>query len=139
MDMDTDLVLDIDDIEEEIEQTSRTYRIDFENGCIDGMIDGLEAVKQAITKSLSTERFKNLIYSDDYGCEIKDMMMNDDNTDSFTESEIPALIKEALADDDRILSVENFTIYDSSEEKDGLMVSFDVTTIYGNYEAKEVF
>lgn len=139
MDMDTDLVLDIDDIEEEIEQTSRTYRIDFENGCIDGMIDGLEAVKQAITKALSTERFKNLIYSDDYGCEIKDMMMNDDNTDSFTESEIPALIKEALADDDRILSVENFAIYDSSEEKDGLMVSFDVTTIYGNYEAKEVF
>ena len=50
MEMDTDLVLDVEDVEEEAEQTSRTYRIDFENGCIDGMIDGLEAVKQAITK-----------------------------------------------------------------------------------------
>lgn len=136
--MDTELVLDVDDVEEETEQTSRTYRIDFENGCIDGMIDGLDAVKQSIIKVLSTERFKNLIYSENYGCEIKDMMMNDDNTDSFMESEIPALIKEALSDDDRILSVDNFEIYDSDDEKDGLMVTFDVATIYGNFEMKEV-
>lgn len=136
--MDTELVLDVDDVEEETEQTSRTYRIDFENGCIDGMIDGLDAVKQSIIKVLSTERFKNLIYSENYGCEIKDMMMNDDNTDSFMESEIPALIKEALSDDDRILFVDNFEIYDSDDEKDGLMVTFDVTTIYGNFEMKEV-
>lgn len=138
MELDTELVLDVDDVEEETEQTSRTYRIDFENGCIDGMIDGLDAVKQSIIKVLSTERFKNLIYSENYGCEIKDMMMNDDNTDSFMESEIPALIKEALSDDDRILSVDNFEIYDSDDEKDGLMVTFDVATIYGNFEMKEV-
>lgn len=96
MDMDTSLVLDVEDVEEEVEQTSRTYRIDFENGCIDGMIDELDAVKQAITKVMLTERFKNLIYSEEYGSEIKDMLMNADNTDAFTESETPALVKEAL-------------------------------------------
>lgn len=138
MEMDTDLVLDVEDVEEEVEQTSRTYHIDFENGCINGMIDGLDSMKQAITKVLLTERFKNLIYSEDYGCEIKDMMMNEDNTDAFTESEVPALIEEALLVDDRILSVDNFDIYDSDEESDGVMVTFDVTTIYGNYKAEEV-
>lgn len=138
MEMDTDLVLDVEDVEDEAEQTSRTYRIDFENGCIDGMIDGLEAVKQAITKIMLTERFKNLIYSEDYGNEIKDMLMNADNTDAFTESETPALVKEALLNDDRILSIDDFEIYDSDEEKDGVMIEFDVDTIYGKYRAKEV-
>ena len=85
-----------------------------------------------------TERFKNLIYSEDYGNEIKDMLMNADNTDAFTESETPALVKEALLNDDRILSIDDFEIYDSDEEKDGVMIEFDVDTIYGKYRAKEV-
>lgn len=139
MDMETELVLDIDEVEEDSEQETRTYRIDFENGRINGMIDGLDAVKQAIIKRLNTERFKNLIYSDDYGCEIKDTMMSDENTDSFLESEIPVLIEEALVDDERILGVDNFEFYDSMDEKDGLKVTFDASTIYGDISVGEVF
>lgn len=139
MDMDAELVLDIDEIEEDTEQETRTYRIDFENGRIDGMIDGLEAVKQAITKILLTERFKNLIYSDDYGCEIQDMLMSNENTDAFIESEIPELIKDALSDDERILGVENFELYDSDDERDGIKITFDVSTIYGDFNMGEVF
>ena len=105
MEMDTDLVLDIDEVEEDAEQETRTYRIDFENGCISGMIDGLEAVKQAITKILLTERYKNLAYSDDYGCEVLD----------------------------------HFEFYDSTDERDGLKVTFDVSTIYGESNMEGVF
>lgn len=139
MDIDTELVLDIDEIEEDTEQETRTYRIDFENGRIDGMTDGLEAVKQAITKVLLTERFKNLIYSDDYGCEIQDMLMSNENTDAFIESEIPELIKDALSDDERILGVENFELYDSDDERDGIKITFDVSTIYGDFNMEGVF
>ena len=46
--METDLVLDIDEIEEEVKQETRTYNIDFLNGRIDGMIDGSDALEQAI-------------------------------------------------------------------------------------------
>lgn len=139
MDIDTELVLDIDEIEEDTEQETKTYRIDFENGRIDGKIDGLEAVKQAITKILLTERFKNLIYSDDYGCEIQDMLMSNENTDVFIESEIPELIKDALSNDERILGVENFELYDSDDERDGIKITFDVSTIYGDFNMEEVF
>lgn len=100
--METDLVLDIDEIEEEVKQETRTYNIDFLNGRIDGMIDGSDALEQAIRKILMTERYKNLIYSEDYGCEIKDTMMSNENTDSFLEAEIPVLIQEALLEDERI-------------------------------------
>lgn len=139
MEMDTDLVLDIDEVEEAPEQETRTYSIDFKNGRIDGLIDGLEAVKQAVVKILLTERFKNLIYSQDYGCEVLDMLMSDENTDVFVESEAPELIKDALSDDERILGVDNFEFYDSDDERDGLKISFDVFSIYGNFNIGEVF
>lgn len=139
MDIDTDLVLDVEEVEDDAGQETRTYKIDFENGCISGMIDGLEAVEQAITKILLTERYKNLAYSDDYGCEILDTMMNDENTDAFLEAEIPGLIADALADDERILGVDNFEFYDSADERDGLKVIFDVSTIYGDLNMEGVF
>lgn len=139
MEMESDLVLDIDEIEEESQKESRTYCIDFENGRIAGMIDGLEAVEQAIIKILNTERYKNLIYSEDYGCEVRDTMMSDENTDGFLECELPELISDALSDDERILGVDNFEFYDSDDERDGILISFDVITIYGNLNVKEVF
>lgn len=134
MDIDTELVLDIDEIEEETDQITKTYHIDFQNGCINGKVEGLEAVKQAIVKILLTERFKNLIYTDDYGCEVKDTMMSDENTDAFLESEIPELISDALSIDERILEVSNFEFSEMDETgvKDALYISFDVATIYGD-------
>ncbi|MCI9417823.1 MAG: DUF2634 domain-containing protein [Eubacterium sp.] len=135
--METDLVLDIDEIEEEVKQETRTYNIDFLNGRIDGMIDGSDALEQAIRKILMTERYKNLIYSEDYGCEIKDTMMSNENTDSFLEAEIPVLIQEALLEDERILDVSNFEFYIIPNSIDSLIVTFDVSTIYGVISMEE--
>ncbi len=41
----------------ESEQPSRTYMLDFARGRVSGMVDELEAVKQAVYKALSTDRF----------------------------------------------------------------------------------
>lgn len=135
MEMETDLVLNIDDIEEEDILETRTYYIDFENGRIDGMVDGLSAVQQAITKILMTERFKNIIYSDDYGSELKVLLMNPDKTDALMETEIPELIKDALLIDDRILEVSNFNLDQNGNE---LSILFDVYTIYGDMSMEVV-
>lgn len=137
MEMDTDLVLDIDELEEEGELESKTYRIDFVNGRINGMIDGLEAVKQAVTKILMTERYKNLIYSEDYGCEVKDTMMGGENMDAFLEAEIPDLITDALLEDERILDVGNFEFYEEPGTPDMVFITFDISTIYGDISMEE--
>jgi hypothetical protein len=60
---DTTLVLDIETIEDDSSDLTRTYKMDFENNRIMGFTDGLDTLQQAITKILFTERFKNLIYS----------------------------------------------------------------------------
>lgn len=135
---DTSLLLDVDTIEDDVTQITNTYAIDFVNGRIGGMVDDLDAVKQAITKILLTERFKNLIYTDDYGCEIRAVLQSEGNTDEYLEVEIPALIEEALLRDERILAVENFNLTFGSQSKDGVLVTFDVETIYGNTTVEEV-
>jgi hypothetical protein len=136
--MDTDLVLNgIDEIGEEELETSRTYNIDWVNGRISGMTDGLDAVEQAMTKALLTERYKNVIYDDEYGSEIKDTIMNDENTNEFLDSEIPELVRDTFADDERILDIDNFSV--DTGESDGFECSFDVSTIFGNLSVEEVF
>src|SRR5690606_42159936 len=62
---------------EEEQQPSLTYAIDFEKGRIRGMIDELEAVKQAVFLILQTERYRYLIYSDDYGSELEGLIGRD--------------------------------------------------------------
>jgi phage baseplate assembly protein W len=135
---DSSLLLDVETIEDDVTQTTKTYAIDFANGRMSGMVDGLEAVKQAITKMLLTERYKNLIYSDDYGCEIRAVLQSEGNTDEYLEVEIPALIEETLLKDARILAVENFNITFGSPSHDGVLVTFDVETVYGNTMVEEV-
>lgn len=53
-------------IDEEL-QTSRTYRLDLDNGRIAGRIDSLDAMEQAVYKILDTDRFAHFIYSDKIG------------------------------------------------------------------------
>src|SRR5690606_29056146 len=93
---------------EEEQQPSLTYGIDFEKGRIIGMIDGLEAVKQAVFLILRTERYRYLIYSTDYGSELEGLIGRDS---LFVQSELKRRIREALMQDDRIEDVTNFNIH----------------------------
>ena len=52
-------------------QPTLTYKLDFETKRISTKIDDFEAVMQAITKILYTERYSCVIYSGDYGVELE--------------------------------------------------------------------
>ena len=119
---------------EEQEQPDRTYRIDSENGRISGNTDGIEAVKQAVYKIISTERYQYIMYSWDYGIELNDLY---GEPVSYVCPELERRITEALTWDERIESVDGFE-FDLSR-KNAVAVKFTVHTIYGSIETgKEV-
>ncbi|MEK5235472.1 DUF2634 domain-containing protein [Paenibacillus sp. FSL L8-0470] len=113
---------------EESPQPSLTYKLDLLNGRIGAQtVDGLDAVKQTVFKILTTTRFEHLIYSDDYGSEAD---VGAVRGRAVFETEIERWAKEALMQDDRIVSVTNFRFtYDG----DSSLVLFDVESDYGNY------
>lgn len=120
--------VNIEDEIEEVEEPSTTYYIDKENNRISGMVDGLEAVKQAVYLILSAERFEHIIYTTDYGTESVRLI---GAPASVLRSELGRSIKEALLQDDRISDVVNFSINITGDTAD---VRFTVVTVYGNFE-----
>lgn len=113
--------------EEETIEPSKTYRLDFEKGRIGGFIDEEQAIRQFIRKALMTARFRFLIYDDQYGNELEDLI-GSDVTDEFLQSEIPRAITDALIYDDRIEDVRDFEI---ERKKGDLYVTFLVETVDG--------
>ena len=118
------------DVEEE-QQPSLTYGIDFERGRIRGMIDEIEAVKQAVFLILQTERYRYLIYSADYGSELEGLIGRDQ---LFVRSELKRRIREALMQDDRIEDVTNFRLQFNG---DSVLVRFTVISNFGEIEAEQ--
>lgn len=116
-----------EDEEYEVEVPARTYKVI--NNRIVGRVDELEAMKQAIHKVLSTERFTYEIYSESYGHDLEDLIGQGMD---LAKAEVERLVIEALEVDDRILSVANFNIIHSTS--DSLFVSFVVNTIFGDLE-----
>lgn len=113
------------------EQPSKTYRIRDET--IQGMADGLESVKQAVTCILNTERYESILYSWNYGVELKDLF---GKPMGYVKSELKRRITEALTQDDRIQRVGAFSFEIHGRN---LAVTFTVYTTQGKFEAgKEV-
>jgi len=109
------------------QKPSKTYRLDVENNRITGYCDGLEAVKQAVYLILNTERFEYLIFSWNYGVEIRKLI---GKPTTLIIPELERYIKEALTQDDRINEVSNF-----SHEiiKSKVLTSFTVVSNVGNF------
>lgn len=91
-----------------------------------GKVDDVEAKEQAIRKILSTERYEHEIYSWDYGIEIKDLFGMDI---PFVMSEIKTRITDAILQDDRFESVDNFKV--ERVGKKAIHCIFTVTTTDG--------
>lgn len=108
------------------ELRNKTYKIDLKEKRIIGMIDDIEAVEQSIYKILHTERFSSLTYSWDYGVEFQNLIGKDYD---FILGDLQRRIEEALFQDDRIKSVENFKV--NRREKDSIVASFIVVSKYG--------
>lgn len=109
---------------------SRTYRL--QNGRIAGWIDELAAMRQAIEKVLHTERFTWLIYTDNYGVELKSLLGEELD---LVMAEMERIVREALSVDERIIEIENFQV--TQENRNTLLVSFFVTTIFGSIQMEQ--
>ena len=135
-----DIPILFETIENEQEKTSRTYRIDWDNGRIIGFVDGQEAMNQYIKKAILTPRFRCLIYSNQYGSEIMDTLLDKNVTREYIEAEISFLVTDALIHDPRVMRVYNVGIEfkDSWPMQDSCVITFDVDTIYGDSLVKEV-
>ena len=96
-----------------------------------GNIDELDAIAQACYKILNTERYQYVIYSWNYGIELQDLF---GKPIPYVYSELPRRIKEALTQDDRINSVEDFEL---SYDKGNVLAKFTVKTNLGNIEMEK--
>lgn len=112
----------------EEQQTSRTYGIDFAAGKATGMVDGLEAVRQAVYKILRTDRFAHLIYDANYGSEISGLQ---GRSQGYVRSEIDRRIREALLQDDRISEIADMQVTITGDEA---LVTFTVVSNYGDFK-----
>lgn len=127
----TDDIL-LNNIEEVTEQTSKTYYLNIEKNTISNFCDGIEAMKQAIYCILNTERFEHLIYSWNYGIELKHLI--GENT-TFVIPELERVITEALLQDTRITEVNNFEF---EVNENSIIAKFKVITIVGEIESEKV-
>ena len=102
---------------------SKTFRL--ANGRLEGMIDGEQAMRQAIYLILSIERFRYLIYSSDYGIELAELI---GKKRSYVMGDIERRFLEALSEDDRVTGMKDFNL---SFEGENAIVSFLVKTKFG--------
>lgn len=123
---------DLDAIDFTIEeQPNHTYKLDINQGRIKGTTDGLDALRQAVYLILSVERYQYPIYSYDYGVELVDLI---GQPKDYVMSEVKRRITEALTQDDRINSVDDWIFEDA---KNSLIITFTVYSIYGEIEIKK--
>lgn len=121
---------------EEFEQPSFTHRMNVNDMRIEGTIDGIEALKQAIYKQLNTERYEYEIYGPDWGLERKDL---------FGKPKVLVYlilcyrIKECLEADDRINLVDGFFYDKENSKKNELKIDFIVHSRFGDFIESEVF
>lgn len=125
----------ISEITEAEEQPSLTYCLDLKKRRIIGKVDALRAVNQAIEKALITARFHCLIYDNQYGSEIKEVIVDKKSTPELIEAMIPRLVEDALKPDTRILRVYDFAF---EFQEDGAYIFFRADTIYGETTFEEV-
>lgn len=121
-----------DELELEIEP-SKNYKMDIGHEVVNGYSDELEVMKQVIYKILNTERYQHIVYSWDYGIELLDLI---GEPVTYVCPELERRITEALVQDDRIDSVENFDF--DILKKRTVKATFTVHTIFGNVEEEMV-
>lgn len=130
-----ELLLEITELSEEDapleeEPVYRTYRMDFKNKRIIGMVDGVEAAAQAIFKALQTRHFAYLIYDDQYGCDIFNKIGNLNLTQSYLESDLPSMIEDTFLNEEMVRGINDLEFDIISG--DSVAIQLAVSTIYGD-------
>lgn len=108
-------------------EPSLTYAMNLDKNTFVGKLDDVGAIQQAVMKIINTERYEHEIYSWDYGIELADLR---GQSMPYVMSEIKQRIIDALTADDRIDSVENFSVIKT--DKKTLLIKFTVITAQGD-------
>lgn len=116
-------------------ETSRTWRMDLENGRLRTFIDDEDAIRQYIRKALMTSRNRYLIYDDTYGEELRDLI-GQNLTQDLMNVEIPRVVRVAIEGDDRIEEVSDVTV--TQYNSDGIHIEVSVITVAGLFITEEV-
>lgn len=117
------------DFEPVTDLPTKTYKLLLDKSRVIGLTDKQEAMKQAIFKTLQTERYRhNKVYSNNYGVELQELIGKDI---PYVLPEIERRITEALLWDDRITGVYNFVF---EVTKKIVSVTFKVDTVFGAIE-----
>ncbi|OPJ58433.1 DUF2634 domain-containing protein [Clostridium oryzae] len=98
----------------------------YENGKFK-VVEGLEAIRIWIYKALSTERYRYMAYSWDYGQEFDELVGNTLSDDAL-ESECKRLIEECLSVNSYITGIEDVT---ATRNGDVVNIEATINTEYG--------
>ena len=110
-----------------VSQPSLTWYINKETGRIQNSVSGLAAVRQAVEIILNVERFRWQIFLPSSGVQLNDLLgLNC----GYVALELQRRIKEALAQDDRILGIAD---YQCTQKDDFLLASFTVNRVFGDF------
>lgn len=113
------------------EQTYKTLTYGLSETKIEGTVDNLAALKQAIYKVLSTEQYEYPIYSFKYGIAWKELIGEER---AYVRAEMRRMIEEALLQDNRVLEVDGFQFEFFG---DSCHCSFHVSSIYGDIQIEK--
>jgi len=114
------------------ERPTNTFKLNDSYNRLYGFTDGIEAMKQAIYLILNIERYEYIIFSWNYGVELADLF---GEPISYVMAELERRIKEALLQDSRITSVDEFEF---DYKKNKVFCKFKVHTIFGDIETEKV-
>lgn len=119
---------------EEVKEIPREYKYDFKKKEIilehgsPTWVEGVEAIKIWIYKTLLTQRGYYMAYSFEYGQDYEDLIGSGLSTEAL-KSEAKRMTEEALFDNENILKIEDF---DATIKADRIEISFVAITTYGN-------
>lgn len=122
-------VIDMEKLEKRT-MPSLTWRINEEKAEVRGETDELDAMRQAVSKILQTERYRYAVYDWNYGVELEDLY---GKNVSYVIPELKRRIEDALLADDRVTAVTDFSF---REEKGSVTAAFTVYTIFGEVTAE---
>lgn len=111
---------------------TKTYRIDYINKRIIGMIDGRDAVMQYIRKALNTDKYAYEIYDWYYGNELYKLV---GHSYDYVVTRIPNILREALLVDSRIIDIRDFAF--RKTKLDEIVVSCVIDTVYGQIKYEQ--
>lgn len=114
----------IEDIEEST-KAYKTFKLDLENKRIGEIIDGKEALEQAVKMALLVERYKYPAFSHYYGTEYSGVF---DEGPLKAMGRLKSVICDSLCHDERIIAVDNFSFERRGSKT---IVNFRVLSIYG--------